>query len=241
VKSPVILVPGLMCDASVWPHQRRALADLAEVHIADHGARDSLPAMAEAIIAWAPERFAIAGHSMGGRVALEVIRRVPERITALALLDTGHQALGADEAGDRERAVRLGLLELARRDGMRAMGRAWLSGMVHPARLEDAPLVAGILEMIAGKSPELYAAQMRALLARPDATGLLPGIRSPTLVLCGREDTWAPVKRHEEMAALIPGSTLEVIPECGHMCTVERPEAVSLRLRTWLQASGEAA
>jgi pimeloyl-ACP methyl ester carboxylesterase len=227
-----------MCDASVWAHQRRALEDLAEVHIADHAPCDSLPAMAEAIIASAPERFAIAGHSMGGRVALEVIRRVPDRIAALALLDTGYQALAPNEEGERERAGRLALLKRARQDGMHAMGRVWLSGMVHPARLEDEPLVESILAMIASKSPELYETQIHALLARPDATDLLPAIRSPTLVLCGREDSWAPLKRHQHMATLIPGSRLEVIPECGHMCTVERPDAVSRALRNWLEARG---
>jgi pimeloyl-ACP methyl ester carboxylesterase len=225
-----------MCDARVWGHQSRALRELAEVHIADHGTRDSLPAMAEAIIATAPRRFAIAGHSMGGRVALEVIRRVPERVAALALLDTGYQALPPGEEGQRERAGRLALLERARRDGMRVMGRVWLPGMVQRARLQDEALIEGILGMIESKTPELYEAQIRALLARPDATSLLPAIRSPTLVLCGREDGWAPLARHQEMAALIPGSTLEVIPDCGHMCTLERPEAVSRALCSWLEA-----
>jgi pimeloyl-ACP methyl ester carboxylesterase len=226
-----------MCDASVWAHQQQALADLADIHIADNGARDSLVTMAEALIAGAPGRFALAGHSMGGRVALEVVRRVPERVLALALLDTGCRELTADEVGQRERAGRIALLARARAEGMRAMGRDWLRGMVHPARLEDAALVNGILDMIASKSADLYEAQIHALLTRPDAGALLPQIHCPTLVLVGREDSWAPVRRHEEMAALIPASTLTIVPDCGHMCTLEQPQLVSEALAAWLARS----
>ena len=234
VKTSLILVPGLLCDEVVWAHQSDTLADLADVHIATNGARDSLVAMAEAIIAQAPPRFALAGHSMGGRVALEVVRRVPERVIALALMDTGHLPLAAGEPGEREVAGRMALVEKSRRQGMRAMGWEWMQGMVYPSRLSDAVLVNAILDMIASKTPDLYAAQTRALINRPEATSLLPKIRCPTLVLCGQEDLWSPPKRHEEMAALIPGSTLSVVPYCGHMSTMEQPVAVSEALREWL-------
>jgi pimeloyl-ACP methyl ester carboxylesterase len=234
VKTSLILVPGLLCDEVVWAHQSDALSGLADVHIATNGARDSLVAMAEAIIAQAPPRFALAGHSMGGRVALEVVRRVPERVIALALMDTGHHALAAGEPGEREVAGRMALVEKSRRQGMRAMGWEWMQGMVYPSRLSDAVLVNAILDMIANKNPELYAAQTRALINRPEATSLLPKIRCPTLVLCGQEDLWSPPKRHEEMSALIPGSTLTVVPYCGHMSTMERPAAVSEALHEWL-------
>jgi len=137
VKTPLVLVPGLLCDEAVWAHQSDALADIADIQIATNGARDSLIAMAEAITAQAPPRFAVAGHSMGGRVALEVVRRVPERVIALALLDTGYQALAAGEAGEREVAGRHALVEKARRQGMRAMGWEWLQGMVYPSRLRS--------------------------------------------------------------------------------------------------------
>jgi pimeloyl-ACP methyl ester carboxylesterase len=235
VKTSLILVPGLLCDEVVWADQVEALSGLADVHIATNGARDSLVAMAEAIIAQAPPRFALAGHSMGGRVALEVVRRVPERVTALALMDTGHQPLAAGEPGEREVAGRMALVEKGRRQGMRAMGWEWMQGMVYPSRLSDAVLVNAILDMIASKTPDLYAAQTRALINRPEATSLLPKLRCPTLVLCGQEDVWSPPKRHEEMSALIPGSTLTVVPYCGHMSTMEQPTAVSDALRTWLE------
>jgi len=234
VKTSLILVPGLLCDEAVWAHQSALLARIADVQIAVNGARDSLVAMADAIIAQAPPRFALAGHSMGGRVALEVIRRVPERVIALALLDTGHQALAAGEAGEREVAGRLALVDKARRQGMRAMGWEWLQGMVYPSRLSDAVLVNAILDMIERKTPELYAAQTRALIGRPDATPLLAKIRCPTLVLCGREDAWSPPRRHEEMRDMIPGSELAVLPYCGHMSTMEQPAAVGEALHAWL-------
>jgi pimeloyl-ACP methyl ester carboxylesterase len=234
VKTPLVLVPGLLCDETVWAHQTQALADIADVRIASNGARDSLVAMAEAIIAQAPPRFALAGHSMGGRVVLEVIRRVPERVTALALLDTGHQPLAAGEPGEREVAGRMALVEKSRRQGMRAMGWEWLQGMVYPSRLSDAVLVNAILDMIERKTPDLYAAQTHALINRPDATPLLARIRCPTLVLCGREDVWSPPRRHEEMRDMIAGSSLTVVPYCGHMSTMEQPAAVSEALRGWL-------
>ncbi len=235
VKTSLILVPGLLCDETVWAHQCEALASVANVQVATNGARDSLVAMAEAIIAEAPQRFALAGHSMGGRVALEVLRRVPDRVTALALLDTGYHPLPAGEGGEREAAGRFALVEKARRRGMRAMGWEWLQGMVYPSRLSDAVLVNAILDMIERRTPEYYAAQTRAMINRPDATALLGKIRCPTLILCGQEDLWSPPQRHEQICDRIPGSTLAVVPYCGHMSTMERPAAVSEALRAWLE------
>jgi pimeloyl-ACP methyl ester carboxylesterase len=238
VKTPLVLVPGLLCDEIVWAHQSDALADIADIQIATNGARDSLVAMAEAIIAQAPPQFAVAGHSMGGRVALEVVRRVPERVIALALLDTGYQALAPGEAGEREVAGRHALVEKARRRGMRAMGWEWLQGMVYPSRLSDAILVNAILDMIERRTPDIYAAQTRALIGRPDATAVLAKVRCPTLVLCGQEDLWSPPQRHEAICDLVPGSSLTVVPYCGHMSTMEQPAAVSQALRSWLAHAG---
>jgi pimeloyl-ACP methyl ester carboxylesterase len=232
-RHPLVLIPGLLCGAAVWPHQRAALADIADIQVSDHGLLDSLPAMARAIIAAAPPRFAIAGHSMGGRIAFEIWRAAPDRVSGIALMDTGHHALPPGAAGEREVAGRLELLETARRDGMRAMATEWVQGMVHPKRLAEADLVESILDMFEAKTPEIYAAQTRALINRPDAGPVMRTIRCPTLVLCGHEDAWSPVQRHLEMVAAIPGSTFVDIPECGHMCTMERPEAVSAAMRTW--------
>jgi len=229
----LVLIPGLLCDATVWLHQRAALADVADVRICDHGTRDSLTAMARAIIDSAPPRFAVAGHSMGGRVALEVYRAAPKRVSGIALLDTGYSPLAPGMGGEREVEGRLALVEMARRDGMRTMAREWVKGMVSSKRLSDAALVDPILDMFESKTPEIYAAQTRALINRPDAKHVLNSIRVPTMVLCGREDSWAPVQRHLEMSADIAGSTFVEVPDCGHMCTMERPEAVTAAMKKW--------
>lgn len=228
------MLPGLLCDDDVWLDQCGGLADIADCRISDYGAVDSLSAMAEVVLHGAPPSFALAGHSMGGRVALEVMRLAPQRVDRLALLDTGYQVRAEGAAGDREAVERHVLLDLAREMGMRVMGRTWLQGMVHPDRLGDATLVDRILAMIERKTPDLFAAQIRALLARPDATRLLAGIDCPTMILCGREDAWSPLSRHQQMAAAIGGARLAVIEQCGHMSIMERPLEVTSALRDWL-------
>jgi pimeloyl-ACP methyl ester carboxylesterase len=230
----LVLVPGLLCDAAVFAPQSRALEPHANLQIADHGELASLPAMAERILAAVSGSFAIAGHSMGGRVAMEVLRRAPERVTGVALLDTAYQALPSSEEGERERAARQLLLGIAQRRGMEAMARNWLRGMVYPARADDAGLIHVIVAMIVRRTPSVYAAQIKALLERPDATEVLRAVRCPALVLCGHDDSWSTPARHHEMHALIAGSELTEISECGHMCTLERPEAVSVALRRWI-------
>ena len=232
----LVFVPGLLCDKTVWKPQLKALKQLAHIQVADHGELDSLSAMAEAILAKAPAKFAVAGHSMGGRVALEVVRRAASRITGLALLDTGYTPLAAGVAGEKETAGRQELLDLARRSGMRAVGEQWLRiPMIHEARLNERKLVEAILQMFERRTPDQFAAQIRALLRRPDATQLLPMISCPALVLCGQDDAWAPLSAHRVMAQLIAHSTLVTVPRCGHMSTMERPDEVSAALASWLQ------
>jgi pimeloyl-ACP methyl ester carboxylesterase len=232
----LVFVPGLLCDQAVWKPQMKALKSQARMQVADHGELDSLSAMAEKILAQAPPKFAVAGHSMGGRVALEVVRRAASRVTGLALLDTGYTPRPAGVAGEKEAAGRHELLDLARQSGMRAVGERWLRiPMVHEARLKDRKLVDSILQMIERRTPEIFAAQIRALLARPDAATLLPMISCPALVLCGQDDAWSPMSTHRVMAQLIPHSTLVGVPECGHMCTMERPDEVSAALGSWLK------
>lgn len=232
----LVLVPGLLCDQTVWKPQMKALKGQARMQVADHGELDSLSVMAEKILAQAPPKFAVAGHSMGGRVALEVVRRAASRVTGLALLDTGYTPKPSGVAGEKEAAGRHELLELARQSGMRAVGERWLRiPMVHEARLKDRKLVDPILQMIERRTPDIFAAQIRALLARPDAATLLPMISCPALVLCGQDDAWSPMSTHRVMAQLIPHSTLVGVPQCGHMCTLERPDEVSAALGTWLK------
>jgi pimeloyl-ACP methyl ester carboxylesterase len=231
----VLLLPGLACDNEIWTPQARGLSQIATVRVADYGVSDSIKKMAEAALRGAPARFAIAGHSMGGRIAYEIIRRAPQRVIGLALLDTAYRPFAGGDHGGRERAERLRLVDIARSQGMRAMARDWLRNMVHPARLSDQPLVDSMVEMLARKTPEIFASQINALLERPDATPVLYSIRCPTLVLCGREDSWSTLATHKEIAARIRGSRLVVIENCGHMAPMERPNQVTAALLAWLE------
>jgi pimeloyl-ACP methyl ester carboxylesterase len=233
----LILVPGFLCDAAVWGEQLPALQALAAVQVAEHGLLDSLAAMAEAILAAAPPRFALAGHSMGGRVALEIYRRAPQRVSRLALLDTGCHALPPGAAGASERSERMALLELARATGMRAMAERWVQTMVHPERLQDQPLLNHIVDMLARRTTQHQQQQVQALLARPEAGPLLPQVRCPTLVLSGREDLNSPPQQNLEMAQLIPGAELAIIEHCGHMSVMEQPAELTRQLGAWLTAA----
>src|SRR5262249_35238250 len=193
----LILVPGLMCDDAVWAHQVDELRKSTTITIADHGLLDTLGSMADAILDQAPKRFAIAGHSMGGRVAFEVFRRAPERLLGIALMDTAFGPKPSGTAGDEEAAQRYALLAVARKRGTGAMGRVWVQKMVHPDRLSDEALLNSIIDMIGRKTADVYAAQIKALLERPDAKPLMEKIHCPTMVLCGRQDSWSVLAQHE--------------------------------------------
>jgi pimeloyl-ACP methyl ester carboxylesterase len=191
---------------------------------------DSILAMAEAVVRWAPPTFALAGHSMGGRVAFQVYRLAPERVTKIAVFNTG-----SDSRSETEEPGRRKLLAIARSQGMRAMAVEWLKGMLPAYRQDDTALVEEIIQMFERKSPDLFEIQMLALLGRPNATPFLTGIQCPALVLTGRDDAWSPPARHLDMAQLIPKSELVLVPKCGHMSTMERPEEVSAAMRRWLK------
>lgn len=229
----LLLVPGLVCDERVWRDVVQALPAAADCHVPRvHGAA-TLGAMAEALLAEAPPRFALAGHSMGGRIALEVVRRAPQRVERLALLDTGWQPCPPGEAGAAERAQRLDLLACARREGMPALAARWAPGMVHPARHAE-PVYADVLAMVARHGADDYERQIHALLARPDAGDVLDTLACPTLLLCGCEDTWSPLARHREMAGRVRGAHLVAVQRCGHMSPMERPTEVAQALQAWL-------
>ncbi len=240
MKPTLLLLPGLMCDAMVWSAQVEAVGHAANCIVPAYGNLNSITAMAEHALNAAPAgRFSVAGHSMGGRVAFEVFRLAPQRVERLALLDTGVHPLAQGAVGAAERAKRLALLALARRDGMRQMGQQWAPPMVHTSQ-RDSPLFESILDMIERSSPDQFEAQIQALLSRPDAAPLLPMIQCPTLVMCGKDDAWSPLAQHVSMHNLITGSRLVAIPECGHMAPMEQPEAVGSALLAWLdgQPSG---
>jgi len=234
-ETTLLLLPGLLCDRAAFAPLMPALEPHAHCVVAEYGSEPSIEAMAAKALAAAPLHVALLGHSMGGRVALEIVRREPKRVERLALLDTGYQPRASDDAGDREKAQRMALLDLARRDGMRAMGARWLQPMVHAERHSDRKLIDEMLAMIERFTPDQFAAQIGALLARPDATDVLARIDCPTLVLCGRDDGWSPLARHADLHARIRGSRLAIIERCGHMAPMERPEAVAREIVEWLE------
>lgn len=224
----------MICDQTVWQRQMDALSEVADCTCADYGALDSIAAMAETVLRTAPERFSVAGHSMGGRVALEIYRLAPNRVKRIALFDTGYLPLASGTAGEEEARKRGELVTLAQSRGMRAMLSQWLPPMLYPRRINDTALVNSIIEMMSRKTPEIFAAQEHALLSRPDASPVLEQIRCPALLLCGREDGWSGPAQHAAMSAKIKGSRLVIVPDCGHMSMMEQPAAVSAALREWL-------
>jgi pimeloyl-ACP methyl ester carboxylesterase len=233
MRTSLILVPGLLCDAALWAHQARHLADFADVRIAETMRDDTIAGMAKRLLETAPDRFALAGLSMGGYVAFEVIRQGAERVSRLALLNT---AAVPDDAARRKN--RQDLIRLAQSGRFKGVTPRLLPLFLHPDRLDDAPLTRAVMAMAARVGRDVFLDQQKAIMARADSRPLLDGIRAPTLVLCGRGDALIPVERHVEIANGIPGARLSVIEDCGHLSTMERPQAVTAMLRDWLLRDG---
>jgi pimeloyl-ACP methyl ester carboxylesterase len=234
---PLILVPGLMCDADSWQPALDELGPVADCHVVDHGQADSLVTMAQQVLDRAPPQFALAGHSMGGRVALEVMRLAPERVTHLGLFDTGYQPKPSGAAGEEEARKRFALLDIAQQQGTRTMAERWVQGMVAPHRLDDSALLGAVLDMFERKNADLFERQIRALLSRPDGRDVLTRVQVPTLVLCGQEDSWSNEAQHQEMARLIPAQPpVTAIARAGHMVMMEAPGLVAQAMRDWLVA-----
>lgn len=227
----LFLLCGLLCDDTAWQAQASALGRDYDVRVIKFVDQDAMRAMAEHVLKDAPPRFALAGHSMGGRVALEVMRLASSRVERLALLDTGYEAATEGEASRRAVLVDQALVE-----GIDSIAAAWGLPMLAPARRHEPRLVQAIFDMVGRMSGPIYAAQTRALLSRPDATPVLQAITCPTLILCGQQDGWSPPERHRQMAALVPHATLRLVDDCGHMAMMEQPDAILAALQAWLAA-----
>lgn len=225
VSASLLILPGLLCDSRLFAAQ---LDRFPHARIVDgfYGGASRIEDMADYALARAPERFALLGHSMGARVALEIVRRAADRVERLALADTGIHTI---REGEREKRYRL--LELGRAEGIAALVDAWLPGMVH---VEDPALVATLRAMCIDAGVDTYAAQIEALLGRPSVDDLLPRISCPTLVVCGAEDRWSPPVQHAAIVAAIPGACLRVIAGAGHMAPAEAPQGFNAILAEWL-------
>lgn len=231
---PLLLVPGLMCDHTVWDPLMPQLSAWHPCQVVDHGQADSLTKMASQLLRDAPPVFCLAGHSMGARVGLEVLRLAPERVAGVALLDTGYLPLAAGLAGEEEVRKRMNLLQIAQDQGVREMAQTWAQGMVHPDCLNDAALMEAILQMFERKSAAIFAQQLHALIHRPDGTDVLSRIAVPTLIGCGRQDAWSPPSQHEAMHRLAPHAKLDIYEDAGHMAPMEQPQAVADSVLRWL-------
>ncbi|HEV2264796.1 MAG TPA: alpha/beta fold hydrolase [Stellaceae bacterium] len=228
-KTPLVLLPGLLCDAALWHGQVAGLADVADSWVADLTRDDSLVAMARRVLQAAPPKFALAGLSMGGYCAFEVMRQAPERVLRLTLLDTGARADTPEQISRRR-----GLIELAEKGEFKGVTPRLLPLFVHPDRLNDKALTSAVTSMAERVGRDAFLRQQKAIIDRVNSRASLATIRCPTLVLCGREDILTPPALAAEIAAGIPGARLDLIDHCGHLSTLERPEAVTAELRQWL-------
>lgn len=231
MQETVYLVPGLLCDAIVWDHQQAALAGTYDVRIPDLTHQSSIGDMADDILANAPPRFSIAGHSMGARVALAVIAKAPDRVDRLALFDSGAHPASVDEPAKRH-----ALLDISAGAGMRAMADRWLPPMVRDGALDtDAQLRERLYAMVERMTPQIHRRQIGALLDRPDAREHLHAITCPVLIGVGDQDRWSPPAQHEEIAAAIPHARYVIFPDSGHMAPMENPQAVTAALEQWMR------
>ncbi len=227
---PLVLLPGMMCDARLFLPQVEALSARRTTVVADLTGARTMTGLAAAVLADLPPRFALAGLSMGGIVAMEMVRQAPGRVARLALMDTNPRA--------ELPAVR------ARRDPQ--IGRVLAGGLARVMRDEMKPnyLAAGpdrprildlCMAMALDLGPEAFVDQSLALRDRPDQQETLRRVAVPTLILCGRDDALCPLERHELMAGLVPGARLAIIEGAGHLPTLEQPAATTAALRRWLE------
>lgn len=229
---PLVLIPGLLCDAQLWQPQTEDLADIADIWIADHTRSEIMAGVAHDVLADAPfAHFALAGLSMGGYIALEIMRQAPQRVARLALLDT---AAGAELPEQTER--RRAFISMAERGNFPGITETLLPLLIHPSRLGEAALTGVVKSMARNIGKDAFVRQQRAIMSRVNSLPLLGSIDCPTLVLCGRQDALTPPARHEEIAAGINGARLEIIENCGHLSTLEKPAKVNAALRRWLNA-----
>jgi pimeloyl-ACP methyl ester carboxylesterase len=226
-----VLVPGLTCSARLYAEQVPALWRFGPVVIADHTRDDTMAAIARRILAAAPPRFALAGLSMGGYIALEIMRQAPERVAKLALLDTGARA-DMPEMTERRHA----LMRMAKDGRYAEIPDLAFPLYVHRDRHGDQELKRIVRAMAAETGLEGYLRQQQAIMSRPDSRPSLAAIRCPTLVLVGEGDEATPPELAREMAGAIAGSRLVIIPDSGHLSTLEQPQAVTAALVEWMRS-----
>ncbi len=229
--TPTVFIPGMMCDARLFQHQFAQLSGRFPMMSVPIGRHRTMTAIAEDVLRWAPERFALAGLSMGGIIAMEVLRLAPDRVVGLALMDTNPLAEAREVQEGRAAqisAAQAGDLKRVFREDMK------------PKYLADGPNQGAVLDlcmaMAIGLGKDFFVSQSIALRDRIDQTETLRRFDGPSLVLCGREDVLCPVDRHLLMHDLIADSTLQIVENAGHLPTLEQPEITTAALERWLEA-----
>ncbi|PSC05776.1 alpha/beta hydrolase [Alsobacter soli] len=230
---PLVFAPGLNCTAELFSRQAERFESERKVLFADTVSDATVAAMAGRLLASAPPQFALAGLSMGGYLALEVMRLAPRRVAALALLNTNARP-DTDEGTQR----RLRLMAMAEAGRFEAVHSAMWPTLVHPERRGDADLESVVRRMAMAVGPEAFARQQRACIGRMDSRPFLGAISAPTLVLTSEQDLLMPLETSQEMKDAIPGAELVIVPEAGHLSSLEQPELVSEALAAWLGRSG---
>jgi pimeloyl-ACP methyl ester carboxylesterase len=227
---PILLVPGLVSSPRIFAPVIPALWRFGPVTVANHIRDDNMGAIARRILAEAPSRFALAGHSMGGYIAFEIIRQAPERVAKLALINTQARP-DTPEATARRR----GQMARAQAGEFRAVLDELFPGFVHPSRRDNSELRQLVYDMGDDVGPAAFVRQQIAVMSRPDSRPALAWIRCPTLVLSGDEDNTIPNSLSVEMAGGIHGAKLTIIPHCGHLPQPEQPQATADALVEWLR------
>lgn len=230
MKTDLVLLPGLLCDARLFDVQAKALSDIATIHIPSLS-EDTVAAMAAEVLRQAPDRFSLAGLSMGGYVAQEIMRQAPERVERFALLSTTARPDAPEQS-----KMRNDLIRLAKSDRFGLVMPRLLPKLISAGRRRDEALKSVVVGMADAIGPDVFICQQKAIIGRPDSRPDLPKISVPTLVLCGDADELTPVDRHEEMQSLIPNAELKIVTGSGHLVTLEAPDAATDALRDWLTA-----
>lgn len=224
----LVLIPGLVSDRIVWEPLAEAVAGKFPVHHADVTTQPSITEMAQGVLAAVDGPIIAVGHSMGGRVVMEMARIAPDRIKGLVLANTGHNAKREGEEVKRQAMVDLG------HESMDKLADEWLPGMLDPARVSDEALVAELKEMVLRAGADVHERQIWALVGRPNASAYLKDITCPVLLVTARQDAWSPIAQHEEIAAAVADAELVTIENAGHFAPVERPAETAAAIMEWL-------
>ncbi len=228
---PIVLVPGLLCSARLYAPQIAALWPFGPVMVADHRRDSDMGSIATRVLADAPPRFALVGLSMGGYIAFAMQRQAPDRIAKLALLDTSSRPDTAEQAEARKKFI-----AMAEAGKLGDVVDTLTPRFLHKDRHKDESLTRIVRDMAADTGPEAFVRQQKAIMSRPDSRPLLASIRCPSLVLVGDGDELTPPELSKEICAGISGARLVVVPHCGHLSTIEKPDAVNAALAEWLGA-----